>query len=87
MDILLIAVAILWIILPFIVMGTNKRIDLVNNNFNALDLHIMDSQRSLLEVQKDILSCLEKMSKGPDTSGAENLPEIKLGAESKLEDI
>ena len=57
------------------------------NNFNALDLHIMDSQRSLLEVQKDILSCLEKMSKGPDTSGAENLPEIKLGAESKREDI
>ncbi len=38
-------------------------------------------------LRKEMVLCLEKMSKGPDASGAENLPEIKLGAESKLEDI
>ncbi|MGO8879595.1 MAG: hypothetical protein ACLPVO_19965 [Desulfomonilaceae bacterium] len=86
-SVLLIAVAILWIILPFTVMGTNKRLDVVNNGINALNNNILNIQRDILAVQKDILSCLEKMSKGPDTSGTENLPEIKLGAESKLEDI
>ena len=75
-------------------MGTNKRLDLVNNSINALNNNvstlnnnILNIQRDILAVQKDILSCLEKMSKGPRTSGTENLPEIKLGAESKLEDI
>jgi hypothetical protein len=73
-SILLIVVVVLWLILPFLVMGTNKRINLVNDNLHALDLNIIDSQKSLLEVQKDILACLEKISKGPDTDKDKHLP-------------
>ncbi len=61
--ILLIGVVFLWFKLPFIVMGTNKRLDLINDN-------ILASQKSILVVQKDILSCLEKMSKNPDTDNS-----------------
>ncbi len=61
--ILLIAVVFLWFKLPFIVMGTNKRLDLINDN-------ILASQKSILEVQKDILSCLKKMSTSPDTDNS-----------------
>ncbi len=61
--ILLIAVVFLWFKLPFIVMGTNKRLDIINDN-------ILASQKSILEVQKDILSCLKKMSTSSDTDNS-----------------
>ena len=63
----LLLVVVLLFILPFLLAGTNRRIDLVNANIRSLNENILMNQNRILEVQKAILACLQKTSGKPDT--------------------
>jgi cell division protein FtsL len=75
---LLLIVAVTWIALPFLVMGTNKRINIVNVNIRSLNENILMNQNKILEVQKDILACLQKMSGKPDAEAPNKLDTFPL---------
>jgi TolA-binding protein len=75
---LLFIVAVAWIALPFLVTGTNKRINTVNLNIRSLNENILMNQNKILEVQKEILACLQKMSKKPDADASKKLDTFPL---------
>jgi hypothetical protein len=65
--VVVLVVAILWIILPFLIMGTNKRLTIIHNN-------ITDNQEEMLKIQKEMLSCLKKMSEDQTANKDDYLP-------------
>jgi hypothetical protein len=78
MDGLLILVIIVLVIIVFVMVGTNRRLEKVNSNMGALNDNITDNQEKMLEIQKDLLSCLEKMSKSPDADAPKKINSYPL---------
>ena len=62
------------IVLLFVVMGTNRRLNEISDKLNIFNENMLTCQDRTLTVQKDILTCLQKTPESSSTGVDKDIP-------------